>query len=173
MSQLRPVRWFFEPIISVGFPMPKVAFLPIFILWFDVYDTSKIAVVAFTCFFPIVSTTYAGTSGIDKWPLWSARSLGAKEGQLLTEVVLPMAMPQIITGLQIALPVALIAAIVAEMLMGGQGIGGTMIIAGRYADSVGVFAGIVEVILLGTVVLKAATYFRMRLLKWHPESQKS
>lgn len=172
MARSALVRWFFDPLVSIGFPMPKIAFLPIFILWFDIYDTSKIIMVAFSCFFPIVAATYAGCSSLDKWPIWSARSFGAKERDLLWEVYLPMAMPQIITGLQVALPVGMITTIVTEMLMGGRGVGGAMIMAGRFADSVGVFAGIVQIIILGFVVVKSLEIFRRRILVWHPESRR-
>lgn len=165
------VRWFFDPLISVGFPMPKIAFLPIFILWFGIFDESKIVMIAFSCFFPIVSATYAGTLGVDKWVVWSARSFGAKEGQVLREVVLPMALPQIMTGIQIAVPVALITTVVTEMLMGGPGIGGSMMQSGRFADSVGVFAGIVEIALLGALVVRSVEWVRARLLAWHPETR--
>jgi taurine transport system permease protein len=172
MARSAALRWFFDPLISVGFPMPKIAFLPIFILWFDIYDTSKIIMVAFSCFFPIVSATFAGTSSVDKWPLWSARALGASERETLWEVVLPMASPQILTGLQIALPVGMITTVATEMLMGGRGIGGAMITAGRFADPVGVFAGIVEIAILGFVVIKGLEALRGRLLAWHPESRR-
>lgn len=172
MARSALVRWFLDPLVSIGFPMPKIAFLPIFILWFDIYDTSKIIMVAFSCFFPIVAATYAGCSSLDKWPIWSARSFGAKERDLLWEVYLPMAMPQIITGLQVALPVGMITTIVTEMLMGGRGVGGAMIMAGRFADSVGVFAGIVQIIILGFVVVKSLEIVRRRILVWHPESRR-
>jgi ABC-type proline/glycine betaine transport system permease subunit len=155
MARKRGVQWFFDPLISIGFPMPKIAFVPIFILWFDIYDTSKVIMITFSCFFPIVTATYSGTSHIDKWPLWSARSLGASENQLLREIILPLAAPSILTGLQIALPVGMITTIVTEMLMGGSGVGGAMIAAGRFADSVGVFAGIMEIAILGMVVIRA------------------
>lgn len=172
MARSAVMRWFLDPLVSVGFPMPKIAFLPIFILWFDIYDTSKIIMVSFACFFPIVAATYAGCSGLDKWPIWSARSLGTTERALLWEVYLPMAMPQIITGLQVALPTGMITTIVTEMLMGGRGVGGSMIMAGRFADSVGVFAGIVQIIILGFVVVKSLEIVRRRLLIWHPESRR-
>jgi ABC-type nitrate/sulfonate/bicarbonate transport system permease component len=172
MSRSPLVRWFFDPLISIGFPMPKIAFLPIFVLWFDIYDTSKIIMVAFSCFYPIVSAAYAGTSSLDKWPIWSARSLGCRERDLWWEIYLPMAMPQILTGLQVALPVGMITTVVTEMLMGGRGIGGTMITAGRFADSVGVFAGIVEIVILGFLVVKSLEIVRRRLLVWHPESRR-
>ncbi|MEW6122950.1 MAG: ABC transporter permease [Pseudomonadota bacterium] len=171
MARNAAVRWFFDPLISIGFPMPKISFLPIFILWFGIFDTSKIVMIAFSCFFPVVSATYSGTLGVDKWVIWSARSFGAKESQVLREVVLPMALPQILTGIQIAVPVGLITTVVTEMLMGGPGIGGSMMQAGRFADSVGVFAGIVEIALLGAVVVKAVERLRAYLLRWHAEAR--
>ena len=171
MARAGPFRWFFDPLISAGFPMPKIAFLPIFVLWFGLFDASKIIMVAFSSVFPVVAAAFAGTQGVSKWPLWSARSLGAKERELLWEVILPMALPQILTGLQIALPVALITTVVTEMLMSGQGIGGSMINAGRFADSVGVFAGIVEIAILGIVVIRGVEHVRRRLLVWHAEAR--
>jgi ABC-type nitrate/sulfonate/bicarbonate transport system permease component len=171
MARVAPIRWFFDPLISAGFPMPKIAFLPIFVLWFGLFDVSKIVMVAFSSIFPVVAAAYAGTQGVDKWPLWSARALGAKERELLWEVVLPMAMPQILTGLQIALPVALITTVVTEMLMSGTGIGGSMINAGRFADSVGVFAGIVEIAIVGILVIRGVEIVRRRILVWHAETR--
>lgn len=170
MSRSRALRWFVDPLISIGFPMPKIAFLPIFILWFGIYDSSKIIMIAFSAFFPIVAATVAGTSSVDRWPLWSARALGASERDLLWEIILPAASPQILTGLQIALPVALITTIVTEMMMGGSGVGGSMITAGRFADSVGVFAGVIEISALGFLVIYALQRIRSRLLAWHPEA---
>lgn len=172
MARNAGVRWFFDPLISVGFPMPKISFLPIFILWFGIFDTSKIVMIAFSCFFPLVSATYAGTLGVDKWVVWSARSFGATKNEVLREVVLPMALPQILTGVQIAVPVALITTVVTEMLMGGQGIGGSMMQAGRFADSVGVFAGIVEIAILGALVVRSVERLRAYLLAWHPETRR-
>ena len=142
-----------------------------FILWFGIFDTSKIVMIAFSAIFPIISAAYAGTLGVDKWVQWSARSFGATESQLLREVVLPAAMPTIMTGVQIAVPVSLITTVATEMLMGGVGVGGAMIQAGRFADSVGVFAGIVELAALGTLVVRGLAYFRSWLLAWHVESR--
>ena len=171
MARSRWVRWFFDPLVSIGFPTPKVSFLPIFILWLDIYDTAKITMVAFSCFFIIASAAYAGTLGVDRWAIWSARSFGATDRQVLAEIVLPMALPQILTGFQIALPVAMITTIVTEMLMGGRGLGGAMIMASRFADSVGVFSGIIAIAALGFVVIRSLEFARRRLLAWHPESR--
>jgi ABC-type nitrate/sulfonate/bicarbonate transport system permease component len=171
MSRLRPVRWFFDPLISVGFPMPKIAFLPIIMLWLGVYDVSKISMVVFDAIFPVVTATLAGLAAVDEELIWSARNMGAREHELIWQVALPAALPQILTGLQVALPIALIVEIVVEMAMGGYGLGAAMMGASRFADSRGVFAGIVEVAIVGYALIKAMAAIRRRLLRWHHEAQ--
>src|SRR3989440_7383140 len=164
------VRWFFDPIVSVGFPMPKIAFLPIFMLWLGLYDVSKISMAVFNAIFPVITATIAAAEGVDRPLLWSARSLGASERQLLREIILPAALPQILTGLQVALPISMIVMIVTEMMMGGQGLGGAMIAASAFPDSPGVFAGIVEIAVAGLCLVKGIALLRGRLLAWHQES---
>ena len=170
IARNRFVRWFFDPIISVGFPMPKIAFLPIIILWLGLYDVSKISVVVFDAIFPVVTATLAGLAGVERELIWSGRNMGASERELMWQVALPAALPQILTGLQVALPIALILAIIAEMAMGGYGLGGAMMSASRFADSRGVFAGIVEIAIVGYALIKALALIRRRLLIWHQES---
>ena len=170
MARNRIVRWFFDPIISVGFPMPKIAFLPIIMLWLGLYDLSKISIVVFDAIFPVVTATLAGIAGVEKELIWSARNMGAGERELMWQIALPAALPQILTGLQVALPIALIVAIVAEMAMGGYGLGGAMMSASRFADSRGVFAGIVEIAIVGYALIKAMALIRRRLLVWHQET---
>jgi ABC-type nitrate/sulfonate/bicarbonate transport system permease component len=164
-------HWFFDPIISVGFPMPKIAFLPVVILWLGVYDISKITMVAVEAIFPVVTATIIGIRGVERELLWSARNMGASERELLWQIALPAALPQIITGLQVGLPIALIVAIVTEMFMGGYGLGGAMNTASRFADSRGVFAGIVEIAVIGYALVKGMSIARRRLLLWHQEAE--
>ncbi|MBM3536632.1 MAG: ABC transporter permease [Alphaproteobacteria bacterium] len=171
IARIPSIHWLFDPIVSIGFPMPKVAFLPVFMLWFGVYDLSKVSMIVFNAIFPVIAATVAGTQGVDKHMIWSARSLGAKERDILREIILPAALPQILTGLQVALPTALIVAIVTEIIMGGDGLGASMIRASRYADSPGVFAGIVEIAAAGWLVIKSVEAIRRRLLVWHQETQ--
>ena len=170
MSRNRLIRWFFDPIISVGFPMPKIAFLPIIILWLGFYDVSKISIVVFDAIFPVVTATLAGIAAVDKELIWSARNMGASEREVMWQIKLPAALPQILTGLQVALPISLIVAIIAEMAMGGYGLGGAMMSASRFADSRGVFAGIVEIAIVGYALIKAMAVVRRRLLVWHQET---
>jgi ABC-type nitrate/sulfonate/bicarbonate transport system permease component len=163
-------RWFFDPIISVGFPMPKIAFLPIVTLWLGFHDASKIAMAALDAVFPVAVATAAGAAAVERELVWSARNLGASELELTWEVIVPAALPQILTGLQVALPIALIVCIVAEMASGGTGLGGAMLSASRFADSPGVFAGIVEIALVGWCLVRGMAALRRRLLRWHQES---
>ena len=133
MTRSRWARWFFDPIISVGFPMPKVVFLPVVILWLGVFDVSKIAMVTIEAVFPVVTATVLGVQGVGHELLWSARNMGANDRELLWQIVLPAAFPQIMTGIQVALPIALIVAVFTEMAMGGFGLGGAMMQSSRFA----------------------------------------
>ncbi len=170
MSRNAVAHWFFDPIISVGFPMPKIAFLPVVILWLGVYDVSKITIIVIDAIFPVIAATVIAIQGVERELIWSARNMGANNRELLTQIVLPAALPQIMTGLQVALPLTLIVAVVAEMLMGGYGLGGAMMTASRFANSTGVFAGIVEIAVVGYCLVKAMALVRRRLLIWHQEA---
>ncbi len=170
MSRSVIANWFFDPIVSVGFPMPKIAFLPVVILWLGVYDVSKITIIVIDAIFPVIAATVIAIQGVERELIWSARNMGANNRELLTQIVLPAALPQIMTGLQVALPLSLIVAVVAEMLMGGYGLGGAMMTASRFANSTGVFAGIVEIAVVGYCLVKAMALVRRRLLIWHQEA---
>ena len=170
MSRNVIANWFFDPIVSVGFPMPKIAFLPVVILWLGVFDLSKITIVVIDAIFPVIAATVIAIRGVERELIWSARNMGATDRELMWQVVLPAALPQILTGLQVALPISMIVAVVAEMLMGGYGLGGAMMTASRFADSRGVFAGIVEIAIVGYVLIKLMALIRRRLLIWHQEA---
>ncbi len=171
MSRNVVANWFFDPIVSVGFPMPKIAFLPVVILWLGVYDLAKISIIVIDAIFPVIAATVIAIQGVPHELVWSARNMGASDRDVLRQVILPAASPQIITGLQVSLPLCLIVAVVAEMLMGGYGLGGAMITAARFANSTGVFAGILEIAVVGYVLIKLMAVLRRRLLIWHQEAQ--
>jgi ABC-type nitrate/sulfonate/bicarbonate transport system permease component len=170
MAVSRPVRYICEPLVSLAFPIPKISFLPIFILWFGFDVLPKVLMVAFNCLIPITSATYLGARSIDKYILWSARSLGTPHHKLFWKVVVPAAAPQVISGLQIALPQALIIGIVTEMLTGGDGLGSYMIRAVRFSDSVTAFAGILAMLMTGLAYMQMAAMIRRKMLQWHTEA---
>jgi ABC-type nitrate/sulfonate/bicarbonate transport system permease component len=171
MARVRAVRWFFDPIVSLAFPVPKISFFPVFILWFGLSDLSKISLTVFDCVFPIVAATYLGTLGVDRHLVWSARNLGTRPRALLWKVLVPAALPQILNGLQVALPIAFIVMIVSEMLTGSVGLGGYLIQGYRFAVTTTVFAGFFVIGGLGYALLALFAAARRRLLAWHEETQ--
>ncbi len=171
MARNKAARWFFDPIVSIGFPMPKIAFLPVIVLWLGLYDVSKITMVVLDAIFPVITATVVGIAGVEKELVWSARNMGARQRELLWQILLPAALPQILTGLQVALPIALIVVVVTEMQMGGYGLGGAMKQASSFANSRGVFAGIVEIAVIGYALVVLMAWLRRWLLRWHQEVQ--
>jgi ABC-type nitrate/sulfonate/bicarbonate transport system permease component len=172
IARIAWVRWFFDPLVSIGMPMPKIAFLPVFMLWFGLFDASKILLVAFSAVFPVIVASWSATEAVDMFLIWSARAAGVGERRLLWEIALPAALPEIMTGLQVALPISLVVTIVCEMAMGGEGLGGSIMKDMRFADSPGVFAGIVEIAVAGALLVKAMEKLRRRLLVWHREARR-
>jgi ABC-type nitrate/sulfonate/bicarbonate transport system permease component len=124
----------------------------------------------FDAIFPVITATIIGLKGVERELIWSARNMGANEREVLWQVELPAASPQILTGLQVALPIALIVAVITEMKMGGYGLGGAMMTASRFANSPAVFAGIIEIAVVGYLAVKGMGLIRRRLLLWHPEA---
>jgi taurine transport system permease protein len=169
MARVRFVHWLLDPVVSIGFPAPKIAFLPIFVLWFGLFDAPKIVMSIVACIFPLIAGTWAGTQGVDKYLIWSAENLGASRRELLWHVIFPAALPQILTAMQVALPIAFIVVIVAEMLTGGGGLGASMIEGARLANPVRVFEDLIVIGLLGFVFLWGLQIVRRKILAWHPE----
>ena len=170
MAASGAVRWFCEPIVSFMFPIPKIAFLPIFVLWFGFFDATKIIMAAVASIVTIISATYLGTRGIDKYLLWSARALGTKPHKLFWNIIIPAALPPIITGLQIAFPICLIVSIVAEMATGEQGLGGYMMYHQNLGSSDKMYLGIICAGVIGYALIEGISWLRRRLLSWHTET---
>jgi ABC-type nitrate/sulfonate/bicarbonate transport system permease component len=171
MARVRPVGWFFDPLISLAFPAPKISFFPVLVLWFGLADLSKIVLATIDCLFPIVAATYAGTQGVDRYLVWSAQNLGTPGPALLRKVLVPAALPQILNGLQVALPIAFIVMVVSEMLTGAFGLGGYVIEGYRFAVSTVVFTGLFVIGFLGYALMAAFAWLRRRLLVWHEEGR--
>lgn len=170
LARSATAEWLIGPLVSLGFPLPKITFLPIFILWFGVYDSSKVIMVVCDAIFPVIAATVVGAQGVERHIIWSARNFGARERHLWSTIILPAASPQILTGIEVALPIALIVAVVGEMMLGGSGLGGAMMQSWRFADSTGVFAGLLELSVVGFTLIRAMSGLRRRLLRWHPEA---
>ena len=166
MSRSRFAEWLIDPFVALGFPAPKIAFLPIFILWFGIGSSSKILLVAFACIFPVVIGTYNAARSVGRLFVWSALSLGSNRRSIFFHVILPACYPRIFTTFRIAVPVALITTFTAEMVAGGGGMGATLIYSQRFFESPTVFAYIVVMMCVGLVLDSALLSFQRRFLGW-------
>jgi NitT/TauT family transport system permease protein len=167
MGRMRSVEWFFEPLFSFGFPLPKIALIPLYVHLFGIFSLSKVMLIFTDCLFPIVIFTYHGARGLSHIYLWSAQSRGTGRFRMMWRVVLPLSLASIYDGVQVAVVVAVLVAVVSEMVSGGGGLGTMMIRAYRYGDVSTAFATLVSISLIGFVLYKLAQALRGRLLHWH------
>ncbi len=167
MGRVRWAEWFFEPLFSFAFPLPKIALIPLFVQWFGLFDLSKVMLIFTDCLFPLVIFSYHGAKGVSQVYLWSAQARGTGRWRMLWRVVLPLSLASIYDGIQVAVVVALLVAVVTEMVSGGSGLGHTMIRAYRFGDVRTAFATLLTISLIGLVLYRAAQTLRTRLLFWH------
>lgn len=147
----RPVAAFFDPLVALTYPVPKVALLPVLIVWFGISDLSKIMVIAISCFYPcFIAALYGARATHPTW-VWAAQSMGARPARTFLRVVLPAAAPQIFSGLRVALALSFILMLASEMIGSSNRTGlGFLILA---ADASGrfdlMFAAIAAIAALG------------------------
>jgi len=163
MARSRVLHWLLDPLVSLGFPSPKIAFIPVFILWFGIDSLSKILLVAFACVFPVVIATYDAARAVRRTIVWSAQSLGTSRRRLMWRVLLPACLPRIFAALRVAMPVALITTFTSEMVAGGGGMGASLMYAQRFFESPTVYAYIVVMLVLGLVFDRTMLVLRVRI----------
>lgn len=132
-----------EPYIMMTVGVPKYAMMPLFILWFGINAGPKLALVGILVFYVVFIAVFAGIRGVDRRLVAMARIVGAGETVVAREVVWNSVLPFFLAALKVALPRAISAAIVAELLVGNEGLGRYIENARQSTDIVGVFAGIV------------------------------
>ncbi len=130
-------------VVSALFPIPKIALVPLFIIWFGIGEGSKIATLAFGVFFPTVISTAAGVDGVPRNLIRMAQSFGLSRMAVLRAVVLPGALPAILSGFRITLSIAIVLLVAAEMIGAQRGIGAFVLQAGNLYDLDNLLGGIV------------------------------
>jgi ABC-type nitrate/sulfonate/bicarbonate transport system permease component len=170
MARSKWAHWALDPLISIAFPAPKIAFVPIFILWFGIDHLSKILLVAFTCVFPMIVATYHGAAAVSRTVIWSAEAMGTPERKLLSRIIFPAAQPYIFSGVRVTVPVALIIAFTAEMIAGGGGVGSALMFAQRFFQTPTVFVYILVMLATGLVLDSVMLRLRRRLIPWDDET---
>lgn len=149
--------------------MPKVAFAPLFVAWLGFGIESKVALAAFIATFPIVVGTAAGLHAADTNSRMLFKTMGATRLQTLVKMKLPMALPQIFTGLKIGAVGVMAGAITGEFLGGGKGFGELIRVAASQLNTPRVFSLILYLSLLGLALYASVTWVQRRFVFWHKE----
>ena len=166
MALSRTVQNMCDPLIAALYPLPKITLIPLLIIWLGSGEAYKFIVIAFTAFFPIVINTYIGLRQVDGDLIKAARDLGANERRIQLEVMLPAALPSIFAGFRLAMGVAIILTVAAEMIASQDGLGRVLIEAGAILETEKVFATLFVMGILGIVVTKVQDWVDSRFAGW-------
>jgi NitT/TauT family transport system permease protein len=158
-----------RPLVRVLAPVPKVALYPALLLLLGFDHASKIALVTADALFPILLSTYYGASMVEQKLIWSALAAGTPPHQVLYKVVLPAALPSILTGCRIGLVISCIVVFLAEMISSTDGLGYLLVRAARSFLTVDMFVPLISISLLGLILNGALYGARKVLLRGFPE----
>jgi NitT/TauT family transport system permease protein len=154
------------PIINALFPIPKIALLPLLILWLGIEEKSKIAVIALGVLFPMVINTYTGVRHVDPVLLRAAVSLGAGRRSVIRKVIIPGALPMIFAGFKLGAGTALLLLVAAEIINAKQGLGAMINSAGDLMQTTKLMVGLVVLSLLGLASAWGLGALERWLLPW-------
>ncbi|QDY71061.1 ABC transporter permease [Qingshengfaniella alkalisoli] len=160
------VRAGLVPLVAAIFPIPKIALLPLFVVWFGIDEASKYALIAFGTFTPTVVATYGAVDNVDRGLIRMGQSFSLSWTTIVTRIVLPGAMSGILSGLRVSLAIAIILLVAAEMLGAEYGIGAYILQAGSLYDLERLFAGVTILSLLGVLTSGAVGLAEKHLLEW-------
>ena len=161
------VRAAIYPLVAATMPIPKVALVPLMIIWFGLGDAHKIVLVISGVFYIMVINTIAGVNSINPVIIMACKNLGASNGDIFRKVVLPGSLPIIFAALRISFSVSFILVIASEMITSEVGIGYFIADAGSLLETEKVFAGLMLTGILGFLVLQLIEIAEKRFLPWH------
>lgn len=157
----------FDPLVQFLRPIPPIAFIPLSILWFGLGNPPALFLIAIGSFFPVLLNTIAGVHHVDSLYIRAAQNLGAGPFTLFRRVILPAAMPNILTGARVGLGTAFIVVIVAEMIAVNSGLGYRILEAREYQWPDKVIAGMITIGMLGLGLDLMMVRLNAYLLRWH------
>lgn len=160
-----------DPLIELYRPVPPLAYLPLMVIWFGIGETSKILLIYLAIFAPVTLATLQGVKSAQQVRLRAAQSLGASRGQLLRYVILPGALPEILTGVRIGLGVGWSTLVAAELIAATRGLGFMVQSAGEFLATDVVLAGILVIALIAFGLELGLRTLQRRLTPWHGEQQ--
>ncbi len=153
-------------IVSALFPVPKIALVPLFIIWFGIGEGSKLFTVGFGVFFPTVIATTAAVDAIPRGLIRMAQSFNLSWGAIVTKIILPGALPALLASFRITAATAIILLVAAEMIGAERGIGAFVLQAGNLYDIDALMAGIAVLSALGLAVAWLITIAERTFLRW-------
>jgi NitT/TauT family transport system permease protein len=153
-------------VVAALFPIPKIALVPLFIIWFGIGEGSKIVTLAFGVFFPTVIATAGGVDNVSRSLIRMGQGFGLSTASIVRKIVLPGALPAILSGFRVTTSIAIVLLVAAEMIGAEQGIGAFVLAAGNLYDVDNLLAGIVVLSVMGLVVAWLIGLAERALLAW-------
>jgi NitT/TauT family transport system permease protein len=166
MGRSHAVASFFNPLLMVIYPVPKAALMPVIMLWLGVGDVSKTLVIFLGVSLPIIYHSFQGAKAVEEKMLWSGAAMGMSAAQRMLRIVLPAALPEILTGCRTGLVLALITMVTSEMIARQSGAGNILFNALDMAQYDTVFAMIIIIGAMGIILDAAFERLRASLVKW-------
>jgi NitT/TauT family transport system permease protein len=166
MAWYQPIRIAVNPIVQFFYPMPKSALIPVMVLWLGFGDASKIVLIFIGCLLPVTLSAFNGARGTEQVLIWSARSLGASRWRVLWEVVLPSALPELLSGIRTALALSFVLLVASELIVARQGLGYMIGWLGDGGAYDAMFAVVLTVALLGFAADRLYLMLVRRVLAW-------
>ena len=123
MAKSKRAYHFLDPLLTLTYPVPKVALVPILMLWLGAGDLSKVAVIVIGCCIPLVISAYHGAQGVETSLIWSARAMGLGRRAILFRIILPASLPALFSGIRMALAISMIVVLGSEMIARQSGLG--------------------------------------------------
>jgi NitT/TauT family transport system permease protein len=154
------------PMVSALFPIPKIALLPLLILWLGIGETSKVATIALGVFFPTVIAAYSGVDAVPRNLIRMAQSFEVPAAAIVWKVILPGALPSLLSGFRISASTALLLVVSAEMIGAETGIGAFVLQAGNLMQTDQLLAGVLVLSILGLLIGRLLTFLERRFLSW-------
>ncbi len=165
-ASARVYAWF-NPLVQLLRPIPPIAYIPLSILWFGLGNPPAVFLIAVGAFFPVLMNTIAGVRQVDGIYLRAARNLGAGGRTMFLRVILPAAVPYILSGVRIGIGTAFIVVIVSEMIAVNNGLGFRILEAREYFWSDKIMAGMITIGMLGLAIDVGMNRLNNHLLRWH------
>ena len=165
----RKARLLFDPFLNALYATPRIAMVPMIIIWFGVGMWSKVFIVFLSAFFPILVNTVGGIRAIDPDLLRAARAFCASDWQIFKTVAIPGSVPFILTGVRQGVALGLIGVVVGEMFGGSQGVGFMVAYGGQTFATDTLFVGVLIIAFAGILLTSLAERLERRFSRWRPE----